>query len=129
MAAVIPKELEPLLAETRLFVPMMLTGAQSGDALLIAREALVGRRKLRLDYADEKGDSTERTVRPLGVFFWGRKWTLSAWCELRNDFRDFRLDRVRQATMLDETFEEEPGRTLRDLLARYGPNAVRLLDG
>ena len=65
----------------------------------------------------------------LGVFFWGRKWTLSAWCELRNDFRDFRLDRVRQATMLDETFEEEPGRTLRDLLARYGPNAVRMLDG
>jgi len=129
VAAVIPKELEPLLAETRLFVPMMLTGAQSGDALFVAREALVGRRKLRLDYADEKGDSTERTVRPLGVFFWGRKWTLSAWCELRNDFRDFRLDRVRQATMLDETFEEEPGRTLRDLLARYGPNAVRLLDG
>ena len=129
VAAVIPKELEPLLADTRLFVPMMLTGAPSGDALFVAREALVGRRKLRLDYADEKGDSTERTVRPLGVFFWGRKWTLSAWCEFRNDFRDFRLDRVRRATMLDETFEEEPGRTLRDLLARYGPNAVRLLDG
>lgn len=48
--------------------------------------------------------ATKWTVRPLGIFFWGRTWTLVAWCELRRDFRNFRLDRVAASTMLDETF-------------------------
>ena len=100
----------------------------TADALSLAREALIDRRKLRLTYANAKGDGTERTVRPLGIFFWGRTWTLAAWCELREDFRHFRLDRVSRSSMLDAVFEEEQGKTLRDLLTKYGPEAVRLLD-
>jgi predicted DNA-binding transcriptional regulator YafY len=80
-----------------------------------------------MTYANERGDATERTVRPLGVFFWGRTWTLAAWCELRVGFRNFRLDRVTAVTV-GERFEEEAGRTLRDMLFQYGPEAVRLLD-
>jgi predicted DNA-binding transcriptional regulator YafY len=82
-----------------------------------------------VSYANADGAVTERTVRPLGIFFWGRTWTLAAWCELRQGFRNFRLDRVAASSMLDETFEDEPGKTLRDMLARYGPDAVRLIDG
>src|SRR5262245_51158087 len=63
-----------------------------------------------------------------GAFFWGRKWTLAAWCELRNDFRNFRLDRASGSRLIDETFTDEPGKTLRDLLTQYGPDAVQLLD-
>jgi predicted DNA-binding transcriptional regulator YafY len=128
VAAVIPKDLAPLLAETRLFVPSSIRGVRSADALTIVREALIARRKLRFKYTGAQGGGTERTVRPLGVFFWGRKWTLAAWCELRNDFRNFRLDRADATTLLDEKFEDEPGKTLRDLLTQYGPEAVRLLD-
>jgi predicted DNA-binding transcriptional regulator YafY len=128
VAAVIPKDLEPLLAETRLFVPSSIGGGRSAEVLGLAREALIAKRKLRLNYAGPAGPSTERTVRPLGVFFWGRTWTLAAWCELRNDFRNFRLDRASDSALLDERFDDEPGKTLRDLLTRYGPNAVRLLD-
>ena len=75
----------------------------------------------------QKLEVSERTVRPLGVFFWGKTWTLAAWCEMRVDFRNFRLDRVGESALLDR-FEDEPGRTLRDLLAQYGPEAVKLLD-
>jgi predicted DNA-binding transcriptional regulator YafY len=128
VAAVIPKDLEPLLAETRLFVPSSVGGGRSAKALAVAREALIAKRKVRLKYAGATGPSTERTVRPLGVFFWGRTWTLAAWCELRNDFRNFRLDRASDSTLLDDRFDDEPGKTLRDLLTRYGPEAVRLLD-
>ncbi len=128
VAAVIPKELAPLLSDARLYVPTTLSGGKSADALTVAREALIDRRKLRLTYANAKGDGTERTVRPLGIFFWGRTWTLAAWCELRDDFRNFRLDRVRGSSMLDATFDDEPGKTLRDLLTKYGPEAVKLLD-
>lgn len=129
IAAVIPKRLEPLLSETRLFVPRALDTVGSGDALRLVREALSRRRKVRIKYANAQGETTERVVRPLGVFFWGRTWTLAAWCELRTDFRNFRLDRISDSALLDEAYPEEPGRTLRDLLMKYGPDAVRLLDG
>jgi len=127
VATVLPKELEPLLADTRLFVPSTVGGGRSADALALAREALTSRRRVRFRYANDRGDATERTVRPLGIFFWGRTWTLAAWCEMRTAFRNFRLDRVSDAALL-EPFEDEPGRTLRDLLTQYGPEAVKLLD-
>ena len=60
-------------------------------------------------------------MRPLGLFFWGKPWTLAAWCELREDFRNFRLDRIGDSTLLEEVFVDEPGKTLRDMLTRYGP--------
>lgn len=127
VAAVVPKELEPLLVETPLFVPSFSFGMKTSDAMMTTRDALIGRRKLQFRYIDAGGRESERAVRPLGLFFWGRTWTLAAWCEMRNDFRDFRLDRVRDLQMLDLTFEDEPGRTLRDLLARYGPEALKLM--
>ena len=129
VAAIVPQDLAPLLVETRLFVPSTIGARGSADSLTLAREALIARRKLDLSYATADGAATKRTVRPLGIFFWGRTWTLAAWCELRQDFRNFRLDRVVASTMLDATFEDEAGKALRDMLARYGPEAVRLLDG
>ena len=129
VAAIVPKDLAPLVAETRLFVPSTIGAGKSADALAYAREALIARRKLELSYAKADGAATKRTVRPLGLFFWGRTWTLAAWCELRQDFRNFRLDRIAASTMLDETFEDEAGKALRDMLARYGPEALRLIDG
>jgi predicted DNA-binding transcriptional regulator YafY len=129
VAAIVPKDLAPLVAETRLFVPSTIGTGPVADALTVAREAVNRRRKLALAYATAGGAGTTRTVRPLGIFFWGRTWTLAAWCELREDFRNFRLDRIAVSTLLDETFEDEPGKALRDMLARYGPEAVRLIDG
>jgi predicted DNA-binding transcriptional regulator YafY len=127
VAGVLPKDLEPLLADTRLFVPPARSGARSAAALAVAREALIARRRLHLRYADGQGEESERDVRPLGLFFWGKTWTLAAWCEMRSGFRNFRLDRIGEATLADR-FEEEPGRTLRDMLQQYGPAAVKLLD-
>jgi predicted DNA-binding transcriptional regulator YafY len=128
VASILPNDLAPLLEDTRLFVPGIVSAKESADALGVARGALIERRKLRLRYADAKGAGSERTVRPLGIFFWGRTWTLAAWCELRTDFRNFRLDRVTGASALDDKFADEPGRTLRDMLEQYGPEVVRLLD-
>jgi predicted DNA-binding transcriptional regulator YafY len=127
VAGVLPKDLEPLLADTRLFVPKTWSNARSAAGLAVAREALVAQRRMHLRYANEKGEESERTVRPLGVFFWGKTWTLAAWCEMRTAFRNFRLDRIHTAT-IGERFDEEPGRTLRDMLTQYGPAAVKLLD-
>jgi predicted DNA-binding transcriptional regulator YafY len=66
-------------------------------------------------------------VRPLGAFFWGRSWTLTAYCELRDDFRSFRIDRIRQLELLPDTFDPEPGKNLSDFLHRVGPRAAESL--
>jgi len=82
------------------------------------RSAIKARQKIRLRYVRTDGASTERTVRPLHMESWGRVWTLTAWCELRNDFRVFRLDLIRDATAQPELFSDEPGKTLTDFEAR-----------
>jgi predicted DNA-binding transcriptional regulator YafY len=76
-----------------------------------------GRVRLQFCYVTEQGEQTERTVRPLGLLFWGKVWTLVAWCELRSDFRMFRLDRMTGIVDLDR-FRPEKGQSLRDFLAR-----------
>jgi len=75
--------------------------------------AVETRTRLTFAYQDAKGDGTRRTVRPLGLWYWGRVWTLVAWCELRNDFRMFRLDRI-DAMRKGDTFHHEPGKLLTD---------------
>ena len=88
------------------------------------RQATEARQKLRIDYRDLKEASSQRIVRPLGCFFWGQVWTLAAWCESRQDFRSFRVDRIDAMVVLDERFRDEPGRSLADLMRRFASNAV-----
>lgn len=78
--------------------------------------AIEARRRLVLDYADKDGTETKRCVRPLGLWFWGKVWTLVGWCELREDFRMFRMDRISGMTD-DGIFRMEKGKTLKDFYA------------
>ena len=82
------------------------------ESLRVAAEA---RHKLRFAYTDLKGRRSERTVRPLGCFYWSSVWTLAAWCESREAFRSFRVDRIGELQVLEERFRDEPGQTLADL--------------
>ncbi len=75
--------------------------------------ATEGRQRLRFGYRDEAGARSNRTVRPLGLWFWGQVWTLVGWCELREDFRMFRVDRM-SGLSAGGVFRLEPGQTLRD---------------
>ncbi len=52
-----------------------------------------------------------------GAYFWGKVWTLAAWCELRDDFRRFRVDRI-SPPRLGDAFPEDPQKTLEVYLAR-----------
>lgn len=86
-----------------------------GIALLpTLRAAIKGRQKLRLTYTGPMGDVTSRIVRPLKIAHMSRVWALTAWCELRNDFREFRLDMIETADALPELFRDEVGKNLKD---------------
>jgi len=55
-------------------------------------------------------------VRPLSLYFWGEHWTLAAWCESRDDFRNFRIDRVIRLQVTDDRFSDESGKRLADFV-------------
>jgi len=82
------------------------------------RAAIRSRRKAEIGYVSISGEETTRIIRPLQMEYWGRVWTLTAWCELREDFRVFRVDRIRTLDIGFDTFDEEPGKTLGDFLSR-----------
>ncbi len=65
-------------------------------------------------YTREDGEASERTLWPLGLFFWGKNWTLVGWCLLRDGFRHFRVDRIQQLMVSEETYPEQQGRRLAD---------------
>jgi predicted DNA-binding transcriptional regulator YafY len=90
------------------------------QTLQATREAVHQQHKLRLSYLDGAGLPSDRVVRPLGCFFWGKVWTLAAWCETRNDFRNFRVDRIKTLTVTEDRFTHQPGKTLADLLRKVG---------
>ena len=92
------------------------------EALQTTREAVHARRKLQISYRDGARTASARTVRPLGNFFWGNVWTLAAWCELRQDFRSFRMDRITALKVLDDTFPSDSDKSLAALLRREGAN-------
>jgi predicted DNA-binding transcriptional regulator YafY len=119
---VLPPKLKDKLQDTRLFAPAFHQYTQHGAQLDRLRNAINDRRVLKLDYARGDGQASERDVRPLGLFFWGATWTLAAWCELRSDYRNFRVDRIRVLTPLSRQFEETPEISLAALFARYREN-------
>lgn len=82
------------------------------------RRALREQRKLRVAYRKENGEESRRVLRPLAIIYWGRSWTLVGWCEWRDDFRHFRLDRMQDWTLLEERFTDEAGKTYQDFLQK-----------
>jgi len=114
----LPRGRAHLVEETRLYAPVH--GERRVEKLPLGpiRRAIGDQRKLRLDYRDEQGRDSERVVRPLGLAFYPPVWLLVAWCELRVDFRNFRVDRCVGVEVLDDKFAAERGRTLADYLAR-----------
>ncbi|MFQ6549039.1 helix-turn-helix transcriptional regulator [Aestuariibius sp. 2305UL40-4] len=81
------------------------------------RTGIRARQKLRLTYRTDSATTT-RTIRPLQLEYWGRVWTVTCWCELRDDFRVFRPDRIQTLQPLSEHFAPEPGKTIEDYEAR-----------
>lgn len=117
--AVLPERLRSRLNEITLFAPNYRGEPRAFAANLPAlRGAILEHRKIHFAYTRHDEEASERTVRPIGLFFWGYNWTLTAWCELRDDFRSFRVDRIERLALRDESFEPEEGKTLEDFLER-----------
>lgn len=93
MLAILPEARRRQAEQTRLFAPDLGAHRYAKTHFDVIHQAVSNQQVLQLHYQDESGQVTWREVLPLGLFFWGERWLLVAWCELRNDYRNFRLDR------------------------------------
>lgn len=72
---------------------------------------------------EDNSRAEQRTVRPLALAFWSGVWTLAAWCETRNDFRNFRMDRIDDLHVTGRNFTQKRGQRLEDMLKQIRAEA------
>lgn len=114
--AVLPEKERVRVAGTSVFAPQMGLADETREMVDRCEAAVEARDMLSFDYRDLKDANTKRRVQPLGLWFWGKVWTLVAWCELRNDFRMFRLDRISKMTVTGEKYQTASERSLTEFL-------------
>ena len=97
IGAVLPPDLKDEMDSSSLYiVPGAPFPTDTVDPALL-RKAIRTERRLTLCYRDEAGKASERVVWPFALAFFDRVRLLLAWCELRQDFRSFRTDRIVEA--------------------------------
>jgi predicted DNA-binding transcriptional regulator YafY len=118
--AVLPPDMRDELDAILLYAPGFMMPQPLRLRLDVLHAACVGRRVITFRYAREDGTESERSVRPLALAFWSGVWTLAAWCELRNDFRSFRIDRMDEL-VVGEIFVMKRGQSLEDFMKKVRP--------
>ncbi|MBS1213054.1 MAG: DNA-binding transcriptional regulator, partial [Proteobacteria bacterium] len=99
VTAVIPAELTDRMERSKLFSLRFGEREDIDVTLDICRKAINRKCFLWVAYRRVDGEQSQRRIRPLGLCFWGNVWSLAGWCELRQDFRNFRLDRMQTVRM------------------------------
>lgn len=122
--SVLPAAARVAAESLAVYAPLLGVDGENQQRLQRLREAVQARHKVLLHYRDPQDNTSERTIRPLGCFFWGKVWTLGAWCEARRDFRSFRVDRIETLQVLGSGFQQEAGKTLADFLRHVGAPAL-----
>ena len=126
LAAVVPQPLQPLLVSAPVYVSDGNAPPPAGIDPAELRGAIHEARKVAITYIDEAGNRTHRTIRPIAMAYYVDVTLLGAWCEFRNDFRNFRVDRILAAEFLDERFPAESAKLTAAWLAlpKNRPQAV-----
>ncbi|MEQ1510785.1 MAG: YafY family protein [Sphingopyxis sp.] len=113
ISTIMPPALASQMADVALSVPdcarPMVVAEPHGAAV---RKAIRGALKVNITYMDGDGAPTNRTIWPLGLAYFVDVTLVASWCELRADFRSFRLDRVLSCTILAANFDAKSGALL-----------------
>mgnify|MGYP003606644956 FL=1 len=114
VTVVLPEALRRQLVSTPFFVSPGDTVEPQGVDLADMRAAIRDSRKLYISYADEQGRRTNRTIWPIAMAYYVDVTLVGAWCELRNGYRNFRVERIQSSKVLDEQFDQANGRLFRE---------------
>ncbi|MEI7374308.1 YafY family protein [Dickeya chrysanthemi] len=103
IGGVLNPEMRRALDDDALYVGRQKEMASSLDLALV-RQAMRGQRKMRITYTDQHGKASERVIWPIVLGFVESHRFIAGWCELRGDFRLFRVDRITQAEFLKDRY-------------------------
>jgi predicted DNA-binding transcriptional regulator YafY len=109
ITSVVPERLRPFIADPSIGAPPAFKRAPDGIDITRTRTWIRDGRKIRINYRDERGELTRRVIWPVIVGFFDETRMLAAWCELRQDFRHFRTDRIVDAAFLEDRHRVRPG--------------------
>jgi predicted DNA-binding transcriptional regulator YafY len=110
---ILPENLKQSLQRQEILVPAFHIFSDVAEMLPGLRGAIKQQNKIKLFYQRADSERSERVVWPLGLFFWGKVWTMVSWCEKRNEYRQFRIDRIEQYEVLGEIYETKEEQTLK----------------
>jgi predicted DNA-binding transcriptional regulator YafY len=121
LAAVVPEPLRNSLDAPPFHVSEGDAHEPGAISLAELRVAIRESNKLRITYRDLGGAATERVIRPVAMEYYVEVTLVCAWCELRDDYRHFRADRIEAATVLADSFAADRKRLLSGWLALTRP--------
>jgi len=125
--AVLPPDHQDHIArlERRMSIPSTPQPSQPAANLFLIQKALADRTVLRIAYRNAgAAEASRRDIEPLGLTYYGDRWHLIAWCRARQDYRDFRTDRIQGMSLLSEQFGPHEGFSLVDFLGRWDNPSV-----
>lgn len=125
LLSTLPKALREEYENTFLLARNVSEEAPSKISVTELRATLRKKRVIHIQYLDLRENRTSRTLRPLSIVFFGSSWTLLAWCEEKEDFRNFRIDRIEKMTVLEKTFRDEKGKRFVDFCESRGYSKER----
>jgi predicted DNA-binding transcriptional regulator YafY len=114
VTVVLPETIRSALANPQMFVSPGIAATAEGIDLAGLRGAIRDSRKLHIVYADVNGRRSNRTIWPIAMAYYVDVTLVGAWCELRADYRNFRVERIQSARVLDEHFDQDGGRLFRE---------------
>ena len=106
IGAVLPQQLKPFLFDSGLLAPPVFHKTVDAVDVAALRQAVREQRKVTLVYRDESGKDSQRVVWPIGIAYFDAQRLVIGWCELRQDFRSFRTDRMVEAKVMTEKYQE-----------------------
>jgi predicted DNA-binding transcriptional regulator YafY len=110
LRAISPPHLGGHFADIRMSALNLQPSRDDRRRLGVLRRAMKAQRKVRMRYTRADGTGSERVIWPLGLAFLAPLWLVTGWCELRQAFRNFRLDRIQDLELLADTFDPSAGR-------------------
>lgn len=91
---------------------------QEYNLLVPIENALVKKERFEMTYCNQKEEVSSRMVDPIGLIYYAFNWHLIAWCHLRQDYRDFRVSRIREVRLTGENFEEHSQISIAELMQK-----------
>lgn len=125
VGAVLPDHMRPYLFDSPLIAAPSYALQHDKIDVAALRQAIRDQRKVRISYTDEQGAGSDRVIWPIAVSYFDAQRLIVSWCELRNDYRTFRTDRMITAEVLTEKYRERR----KVLLKRFLDHQRRMPDG